>query len=86
MSEVPDPPFLREAYITAQAAVTARDGEIARLRAALKPFADCAEQIREDESDEEWAKFRLLTGDYRRAKAALLPSISDGDSLARPTT
>lgn len=41
------------------------------LRVALKPFADCCEYIDDDESDEEWAKFRLLIGDYRRARAAL---------------
>jgi len=45
--------------------------EIERLREALRPFADCAEQISEEEDDEEWAKFRLLIKDYRRAKAAL---------------
>lgn len=45
--------------------------EIAALRAALKPFADCVDQIGPDESDQEWAKFRLLIGDYRRAAAAL---------------
>jgi len=39
--------------------------------AALSPFAECCDQIGEDESDEEWAKFRLLIGDYRRASAAL---------------
>jgi hypothetical protein len=42
------------------------------LRAALKPFADCAEQIADSESDEEWARFRLTVGDYRRAYAAFL--------------
>lgn len=52
--------------------------ELERLReengakdAALKPFADCCEQIGDEESDEEWAKFRLLIGDYRRARTAL---------------
>jgi hypothetical protein len=41
--------------------------------AALKPFADCAAEL--DGSDDvprapdgEWAKFRLLTDDYRRAR------------------
>lgn len=38
---------------------------------ALKPFADCCEQIGTSEDDEEWAKFRLLVKDYRRAHAAL---------------
>lgn len=45
--------------------------ELDALREALKPFADCCEQIADDESDEEWAKFRLLVKDYRRARAAL---------------
>ena len=45
--------------------------EIAGLRDALRPFADCVEQISDDEDDEEWAKFRLLIKDYRRARAAL---------------
>ncbi len=44
------------------------------LREALKPFADCCEWIDDSESDEEWAKFRLLIGDYRRARAALAAS------------
>lgn len=48
-----------------------RDAVIARMQAALKPFADCCDQISDDESDEEWAKFRLLIGDYRRARIAL---------------
>jgi hypothetical protein len=34
---------------------------------ALKPFADCIEQIKDEEDDEEWAKFRLLIKDYRLA-------------------
>lgn len=42
-----------------------------QIVAALKPFADCVEHIRDDEPDDEWAKFRLLIGDYRRARAAL---------------
>jgi hypothetical protein len=45
--------------------------EIERLREALRPFAECAEQISEGEDDEEWAKFRLLIKDYRNARAAL---------------
>lgn len=45
--------------------------EIERLRKALEPFAACCDQISDDESDEEWAKFRLLIGDYRRARAVL---------------
>ena len=46
-----------------------------RLRTALKPFADCVEQIGKHEDDEEWAKFRLLIKDYRRAKKAFDLSI-----------
>ncbi|OHC97723.1 MAG: hypothetical protein A2792_09820 [Sphingomonadales bacterium RIFCSPHIGHO2_01_FULL_65_20] len=44
--------------------------EIERLRDALKPFADCCDQIADDEDDEEWAKFRLLIKDYRAARDA----------------
>lgn len=42
-----------------------------QLLAALKVFAKCAEQIDDDEDDEEWAKFRLTIGDYRRAQSVL---------------
>lgn len=45
--------------------------EVERLREALKPFADCCEYIGADEDDEEWARFRLIVSDYRRARAAL---------------
>ncbi len=38
---------------------------------ALRPFAECVEQINAEESDEEWAKFRLLIGGYRSAAKAL---------------
>lgn len=38
---------------------------------ALRPFADCCDQIADTEDDEEWAKFRLLIKDYRRASQAL---------------
>lgn len=42
---------------------------------ALQPFAGCAEELDATQDtprapDEEWAKFRLLTDDYRRARAA----------------
>jgi len=47
--------------------------EIERLSAALEPFAACVDQIAGDEDDEEWAKFRLLVKDYRRAANALWP-------------
>ncbi|MEQ1491869.1 MAG: hypothetical protein ABL932_15100 [Terricaulis sp.] len=40
---------------------------IIKLREALQPFAECASQIPADESNEEWAKFRLLVKDFRRA-------------------
>jgi predicted Zn-ribbon and HTH transcriptional regulator len=42
-----------------------------RLREALEPFANCVEQIKATEDDEEWAKFRLLIKDYRRAAKAI---------------
>ena len=41
-----------------------------RLKEALEPFAKCVEQIDDREDDEEWAKFRLLIKDYRRANRA----------------
>jgi hypothetical protein len=41
---------------------------LAKARAALKPFADCCDQIDAAESDDEWAKFRLLVKDYRHAR------------------
>lgn len=44
---------------------------LAELEEALEPFAKCCEQISDDESEEEWAKFRLIIKDYRRARAAL---------------
>jgi hypothetical protein len=59
------------AYFSACRARDIAADALASARAALKPFADCCEQINDDESDEEWAKFRLLVGDYRRARAFL---------------
>lgn len=50
--------------------------EVERLAAALKPFAVCCDQIRDDEDDEEWAKFRLFIKDYRRALAAIPPHLT----------
>lgn len=50
-----------------QAFAAHRTAAVAELVEALKPFADCVEQISDDEDDEEWAKFRLLIKDYRRA-------------------
>jgi predicted Zn-ribbon and HTH transcriptional regulator len=41
------------------------------VREALRPFAECVSQIKATEDDEEWAKFRLLVKDYRRAARAL---------------
>lgn len=52
--------------------------EATRLRAALKPFADCCDQIADDEDDEEWAKFRLLIKDYRAARAAMGSDMGKG--------
>jgi len=43
----------------------------AELVEALTPFANCNAHIDQAGDDEEWAKFRLLIKDYRRAKAAL---------------
>ena len=50
----------------------------ADLLAACKPFINCLDQIADDESDEEWAKFRLLVGDYRRLRNAATALRSQG--------
>lgn len=55
--------------LEAQLAKLQADGD--KLVGALEPFAECCGQIAKHESDEEWAKFRLLIGDYRRATQAL---------------
>lgn len=44
---------------------------IKEMAEALEPFAACVDQIKPGESDEEWAKFRLLVQDFRRARTAL---------------
>lgn len=54
----------------------AAEDRITALEKALEPFAACCEYIRDDEDDEEWAKFRLLIKDYRAAHKALK---GDGD-------
>ena len=41
------------------------------LLEALRPFAECAEQIGDMEDPEEWAKFRLLIKNYRAARDAV---------------
>ncbi len=61
----------------AEARITQLEAELAGAREALRPFADCCEQIAADESDEEWAKFRLLIGNYRAARAALAQERTD---------
>ncbi|WP_126975551.1 hypothetical protein [Frigidibacter oleivorans] len=62
-----------------------RDALVERLTAerdalvvALQPFAKCADELDietkelgREWADDEWAKFRLLVSDYRRARAAL---------------
>lgn len=58
------------------AKIAALQAENARLREALEPFAKCADDLDGDQDvarvpDNEWAKFRLLASDYRRARAAL---------------
>lgn len=58
----------------AAATIAALTAELARVKEALEPFAKCCEQIADDEDDEEWAKFRLLIKDYRRAARALDPA------------
>jgi hypothetical protein len=44
---------------------------IREAREALEPFAGCTEHIKPEESDQEWAKFRLLIENYRDAQRAL---------------
>lgn len=51
--------------------------QIKRLREAIKPFSDCIDQIPGDESDEAWAKFRLLVQHYRAARTAF--ALSGGE-------
>jgi hypothetical protein len=41
------------------------------LLEALRPFAECCDQISDEESPEEWAKFRLLVSHYRAARDAV---------------
>lgn len=53
------------------AEIASLKAQVAEAREALKPFADCCEQISDEEDDEEWAKFRLLIKDYRRAAQAI---------------
>lgn len=67
-----------EARSIAQA-LRALQAEVERLRGALKVFADCADELDGNADippapDGEWAKFRLLTDDYRRARSALTGS------------
>lgn len=67
-----DPFVLREAA-DAIAALTA---DLQHAREALAPFAECAKELEGSEDvprapEGEWAKFRLLTDDYRLAAAAL---------------
>ena len=62
----PAPRFTAQTKATAYLLV-----EIARKDDALRAFAEACDQIKEDEPDDEWAKFRHTVGDYRRAKAAL---------------
>jgi hypothetical protein len=40
---------------------------VERVKQALLVFAACARDIRTDEPDDDYAKFRLLASDYRRA-------------------
>jgi hypothetical protein len=62
-----------------QGSTTLADPLLEALSEALRPFADCVDQIADDEDDEEWAKFRLLIKDYRRAARALAALSSPTD-------
>ena len=66
-----------EALDSAYARARALEAQLAEARGALEPFANCCEHITDDEDDEEWAKFRLLIKDYRRARAALTAEQGD---------
>ena len=71
-TQTDDDDILLTDYIRQQRNLNAaKDARITELEAALKPFADCVEYIDAGEDDEEWAKFRLLIKDYRRAAQAL---------------
>ena len=50
-----------------------------KLREVLIPFANCALQIDDSESDDEWARFRLTIGEYRKTQIALAEA-EDGKS------
>lgn len=68
----------------AAARIEALEAENRKLREAIKPFADCAAELDGSEwtpraPDGEWAKFRLLTDDYRAARAALTPEPPHAD-------
>jgi hypothetical protein len=58
-------------YREAADLIQSQQATIERLREALRPFADCVGQIDANESDEEWAKFRLVIKNYRDAAASL---------------
>lgn len=51
-----------------------------KITAAAMPFGKCVEQISEDEPNDEWAKFRLLVGDYRRLAEALNLTVDQTDN------
>lgn len=66
----------------AAAAIERLAAENAAMRVALKPFAECAKELDgcadlPRAPDGEWAKFRLLTDDYRRARTALKGAADD---------
>lgn len=69
---------------TLLARIEALEAENRKIREAIKPFADCADELDGSEwtpraPDGEWAKFRLLTDDYRAARAALTPEAPHAD-------
>lgn len=73
---------VRQADVVASIALSernfsvAKDAEIARLRKALKPFADAVESLDDNHTDgghlwESPAAMNITAGDLRRARAAL---------------
>ena len=59
------------ARLVAEAALTASQAEVERLRAALKPFAYEADDIRPHTGDEQTIKLYASAGQVRAARAAL---------------
>ena len=67
---------IAEQHETSAALFRDAAAKLREMAAALEPFANCADELDATEDtprapDGEWAKFRLLTDDYRAARRAL---------------